>query len=468
MIDEEKNEITYKCDICDESISKYIYFNSNNSINVSIGTAIDKNTIENHKYLVDIKNEVFDLEKFEKELVSDTYNNNVSGFGISNEHNSLEVRNENKIAYEYVNVDWFKDNYEKYLTDEFISDVEAVENETLSETEFCKKYGNAIVTSTTKYRYCRFYVEILDDLGYDKENNKVDLTIDKLNYEINNYIFNQKEYSIEEEIKINNLITNYDIKFRYTGTEEIKDVKEMFDLFNNLDNYSLTDYTYMNFVNSTSCITDFIPSEYSKAKQLIYDYIWKYSEWLDKYKEESINTIESYFNTIDKKEVEYSYIFIIDEIENAKYAIKNTNSQEEINSIKENAINSIENLRLTNEEYNDIIKCYSSWKYYLENAEIKPKIKYYLGEYDNKQIVVISGCSSLIRVPVYNNYIVMGTNGFYILEYLPEFIGVCYNGNYYDLYDATKSENLGEDVITVNQVDNIYKKYLLIMDQENS
>ena len=63
--------------------------------------------------------------------------------------------------------------------------------------------------------------------------------------------------------------------FEYFGTENIQDVQQMIELFRNIETISIEDSTFFNFVNDSICITEFIPDEYSNAKKLVYDYIWR-------------------------------------------------------------------------------------------------------------------------------------------------------------------------------------------------
>ena len=48
----------------------------------------------------------------------------------------------------------------------------------------------------------------------------------------------------------------------------------MMDLFRNIETTLIENSTFLNFVNDSICITEFIPDEYSNAKKLVYDYIW--------------------------------------------------------------------------------------------------------------------------------------------------------------------------------------------------
>ena len=63
------------------------------------------------------------------------------------------------------------------------------------------------------------------------------------------------------------------------------------------------------------------------------------NEELKNYRDESINKIEAYYHELDKKNIEYSRLFIESEIEKTKELINNSKSTDEIGLSKEKCIN---------------------------------------------------------------------------------------------------------------------------------
>ena len=88
------------------------------------------------------------------------------------------------------------------------------------------------------------------------------------------------------------------------------------------------------------------------------------NEELQTYREESINEIEAYYHDLDKKNIEYSRLFIESEIEKTKELINNSKSTDEIGLSKEKCINEINDLILSSENLTKIINSYCIYEHY--------------------------------------------------------------------------------------------------------
>ena len=180
------------------------------------------------------------------------------------------------------------------------------------------------------------------------------------------------------------------------------------------------------------------------------------------YKDEMIVELDIYYDTLNSNYLKYSDIFIKNEIKIFKELILKAKSKEEVEEFKKSCINEIEKLILDDSDYTTIMNTYSTWKYHDCNSDIEPQLKYYFGKYNSKYVVIISGPNTLIRLDEYDYYYVAGTEGIYKFDYMPEFIGVCFNGSYYTLDNAVNFKVLGEEKITGSQVDKIYERYLML------
>ena len=83
------------------------------------------------------------------------------------------------------------------------------------------------------------------------------------------------------------------------------------------------------------------------------------------YKDEIIASINIYYETFDNKSIEYSYLFIENEIETSKMLITNAMSKDEVDVIKENCIKEINKLVLTDNDRICILESYRNWEYHI-------------------------------------------------------------------------------------------------------
>ena len=180
------------------------------------------------------------------------------------------------------------------------------------------------------------------------------------------------------------------------------------------------------------------------------------------YKNEVIDFIDNYYKNIDKNQTQYSFLFIENEIEEAKKKIYDSLSKEEIDHFKEKCIEEINNLILDDDEKNKILNSYYTWEYYIENSDAQVNIKYYLGEYDSKHIVIVSGPCAIVWIPEQYYYTLITETKIYNFKPLPEVIGVSYGNQFYILSKASDSIIFGENVILADQAMKIYERYLLI------
>ena len=259
----EDNDLIFKCENCEHLVNRTLKFNSYKTSDVSLLYTIDKNTLDKNNYSVVCKKNIFDLDKLNINNYYWTEYFSLSGGGHETNEGSRTQWIENKTSLQILNLDDFSLNYCSYLTDDFKDDLLKLEENIITVEYFCSVYGNAVVGSTIKYRYNKFYVELSEnDADIDVENKLLE------------YIFYPSKYSNEEIKNIEKNLSNYNYNFKYFGTESIQSIKQMMDLFRNIETTLIEDSTFLNFINDLICITEFILDEYSNAKKLVYDYIW--------------------------------------------------------------------------------------------------------------------------------------------------------------------------------------------------
>lgn len=183
---------------------------------------------------------------------------------------------------------------------------------------------------------------------------------------------------------------------------------------------------------------------------------------MELYKNEVIDYINSYYENIDNKYTQYSTIFIENEIKDAKNKIFDSLSKEEIDYFKEKCIEEINNLILDDNEKNEILNSYCTWEYFIEASDAQTQIKYYLGEYDSKHIVIVSGPCAFVWIPEQRYYTLITETKIFNFKPLPEVIGVSYSNQFYILSKASDSNIFGDNVILADQAMKIYERYLLL------
>ena len=170
------------------------------------------------------------------------------------------------------------------------------------------------------------------------------------------------------------------------------------------------------------------------------------NEELQTYREESINEIEAYYHDLDKKNIEYSRLFIESEIEKTKELINNSKSTDEIGLSKEKCINEINDLILSSENLTKIINSYCIYEHYEEGKGFPPKMAFFLGNINEIYFVLIYG--NAIKTPEEYNYLFATNHGMYLLPYLHTHtskLGIYYNGEYY-----STSNNVTKNLLDKN------------------
>lgn len=193
----------------------------------------------------------------------------------------------------------------------------------------------------------------------------------------------------------------------------------------------------------------------------------KYED-LTPYKEEVINLINTYCENLEYDHIKYSYMFIDDEVSRAIELLDCANNKEDIDLIKQNCITEINNLILTEDEYNDIIESYSLSKYYVVDPIYFPEneiiLNFYLGKFDNKYIVHIKDQNIVFFVPGAEESFLLGSRFYIIKRYCYGWIGICLDDSFYELRDGEVGGKLGDNCLDAEQVDKIYERYLILMD----
>lgn len=84
------------------------------------------------------------------------------------------------------------------------------------------------------------------------------------------------------------------------------------------------------------------------------------------------------------------------------------------------------------------------------------KIKYYLGEYNNAYVAVIEGYKMVTGAYI-THYYVQVENDIYLFKFLPEYIGVCSNNNFYNIIKTCELGLLTSE--DVREIYDIFMKY---------
>lgn len=189
------------------------------------------------------------------------------------------------------------------------------------------------------------------------------------------------------------------------------------------------------------------------------------NEELQTYREESINEIEAYYHDLDKKNIEYSRLFIESEIEKTKELINNSKSTDEIGLSKEKCINEINDLILSSENLTKIINSYCIYEHYEEGKGFPPKMAFFLGNINEIYFVLIYG--NAIKTPEEYNYLFATNHGMYLLPYLHTHtskLGIYYNGEYYSTSDNGIKNLLDKNDFSKEDIDKIVERYNILID----
>lgn len=189
------------------------------------------------------------------------------------------------------------------------------------------------------------------------------------------------------------------------------------------------------------------------------------NEELQTYREESINEIEAYYHDLDKKNIEYSRLFIESEIEKTKELINNSKSTDEIGLSKEKCINEINDLILSSENLTKIINSYCIYEHYEEGKGFPPKMAFFLGNINEIYFVLIYG--NAIKTPEEYNYLFATNHGMYLLPYLHTHtskLGIYYNGEYYSTSDNGTKNLLDKNDFSKEDIDKIVERYNILID----
>ena len=189
------------------------------------------------------------------------------------------------------------------------------------------------------------------------------------------------------------------------------------------------------------------------------------NEELQTYREESINEIEAYYHDLDKKNIEYSRLFIESEIEKTKELINNSKSTDEIGLSKKKCINEINDLILSSENLTKIINSYCIYEHYEEGKGFPPKMAFFLGNINEIYFVLIYG--NAIKTPEEYNYLFATNHGMYLLPYLHTHtskLGIYYNGEYYSTSDNGTKNLLDKNDFSKEDIDKIVERYNILID----
>ncbi len=204
---------------------------------------------------------------------------------------------------------------------------------------------------------------------------------------------------------------------------------------------------------------------YEKITTQVKIYV-KYED-LTPYIAEVINSINTYCETLEYEHIKYSYMFIDDEISKAIEMMESANNKESIDIIKQNCISEINNLILTEEEYNYILECYSLSKYYVTDDIYFPEneitLNFYLGKFDNKYVVNVDDQYPLLLAPGCEETIIFGSYLYIIQRYWNGWTGICFDGNFYELKDGDAGGKLGENYLDTEQFDKIIRRYSILV-----
>ena len=189
------------------------------------------------------------------------------------------------------------------------------------------------------------------------------------------------------------------------------------------------------------------------------------NEELQTYREESIIRIEEHYKEIQDMNLEYSLALFEYEMENAKILIQKTRKIDKIKSIEEDAINKMNNLVLSKDEKLYIRQTAHNRAHstFTDCKEDCVSVTKYFGKYGDSIVVSTYGI-------VFVELMVVGPKGFWIFNLSGKSfhfnckrteILVFFEDDFYTLDDA-----FHKDIISIEHVEDIYNKYLILFNVE--
>ena len=166
-------------------------------------------------------------------------------------------------------------------------------------------------------------------------------------------------------------------------------------------------------------------------------------ETLAETKEKGVEAIDTYMQEIRDMDLEYSLVLIEREAEQGKQAIEGAEDKTQATALKEETLNAMKALVLTDEEALAIKQAYRIKK---ERPTARAALQWYLGQYEEKHVFVI--CNDYPQIEP----ITIGEYDFYFM--LTGTIYVYVQDKVYSLREA-----YGQDIVTAVEVGKIHHDY---------
>lgn len=161
-------------------------------------------------------------------------------------------------------------------------------------------------------------------------------------------------------------------------------------------------------------------------------------------KEEGIAKIDARLNEIRAMELEYDLSVIEYEAEKAKELIRNTEEGSKIQTITDDALNTINSLILSQSEMNSIKEACSIYQNggpISEDIVSSRKIMHYFGKIGGYYVAIVESDFPMLMPPSQKYYMVAG----YTFEYLPEVVSLYKDGLYFSLANVYFEGNLSNN-----------------------
>ena len=144
----------------------------------------------------------------------------------------------------------------RYYSNEFIADIEKLENELLQKEDIVNKYGLYYVSA---YSICKKfqYKLIIDDINYRDNNSEID-KIRKL------YLYGENSMSTEDYNTIKEVIKNYDVNIQFLTTSNSYTFQEYMEMVNSNGDFFGGE---IKEIRDSSSL--FLPSKYQKAADIL-------------------------------------------------------------------------------------------------------------------------------------------------------------------------------------------------------
>lgn len=218
-------------------------------VNVELFDSIDKRTLDKDNYQVEVKKNIFDLEKIYSSnlpIYSNDIRQSSSGFFNSEDTKGIQFKSISTDRYVMNGFPIASD----YFNEEFVFDITKLENNEVDAYYIYDKYGTEFA------KRCFTYYDTKLKVGIES----LDKTYDKYKNDFLNYLFNDNP-TLQDKTKYEAIYKCFNIKYSYSGYSSIYSREDF-----NSTLYNMI-YGEFSFVDSTTTLYDALLDTYPNAIQ---------------------------------------------------------------------------------------------------------------------------------------------------------------------------------------------------------